>query len=290
MSTPTRSHRLLQSPDEIVKSLTELPSVPAILPKLLTILNDVSASMEDVLSLIKVEPGIASRVLQLGNSAYYSQGGRCSSLEEGVNRLGFLKIYEVVANAVSSEFVLRKLDAYGIEPDELWLRSVGCAIASAQLAPACDIDVDGAYTTGLFHAVGLVAIDAWLKSNGSTVTLDSTGFPHETTEAEKKLVGFTNAAAAAALLKSWSFKTSISEAVHWQYAPGSAGAYRRGACLVQAAKWIQAKARGVPSAKAPPQPDSAIFAEIRLPKGDIDRHVEEVGAELERACQMLVER
>src|SRR3984957_4332762 len=122
MSTPTRSHRLLQSPDDIVKRLTELPSVPAILPKLLPLLNDVSASMEDVLSLIKLEPGIASRVLQLGNSAYYSQGGRCASLEEGVNRLGFQKIYEVVANAVSSEFVLRKLDAYGIEPDELWLR------------------------------------------------------------------------------------------------------------------------------------------------------------------------
>ena len=58
MSTPTRPPRLLQSPDDIVKSLTELPSVPAILPKLLTILNDVSASMEDVLSLIKLEPGI----------------------------------------------------------------------------------------------------------------------------------------------------------------------------------------------------------------------------------------
>jgi HD-like signal output (HDOD) protein len=290
MSTPTRSHRLLQSPDEIVKSLTELPSVPAILPKLLTILNDVSASMEDVLSLIKLEPGIASRVLQLGNSAYYSHGGRCSSLEEGVNRLGFLKIYEVVANAVSSEFVLRKLDAYGIEPDELWLRSVGCAIASAQLAPACDIDVDAAYTTGLFHAVGLVAIDAWLKSNGSAATLENAGFPSETTEAEKKLVGFTNAAGAAALLRSWSFKASICEAVHWQYSPGSAGTHRRAASLVQAAKWIQAKARTVPPAKGPPQPDSAIFADIRLPKGDIDRRIEEVGEELERASQMLVER
>jgi HD-like signal output (HDOD) protein len=290
MTEPIRApKRRLQSPDEIVKDLHELPSVPAILPRLLTILGDTSATMEDVLSLIKVEPGIAARVLQLGNSAYYSHGGRCSGLEEGVNRIGFQKIYEVVAYAVSSQLLLRTLTSYGIEPNELWLRSVGCAIASAMLAPACGLDVDGAYTTGLFHAVGLVGIDAWLKANESSAALEYVDFPTETTESEKQLIGFSNASIAAALLRSWTFKSSVCEAVHWQYSPKSAGANRRAASLLQVAKWVQAKARLSPVAKPPAQPDISVFSEIRLAMDDIELRVEEVRTELERASLMLVE-
>jgi HD-like signal output (HDOD) protein len=283
------SKRLQQSPEEIVQSLQELPSAAAILPKLLTILNEPSASMEDVVSLIKLEPGTAARVLQMGNSAYYSHSGRCSSLEEGVNRIGFLKIYEVVAYAVTSDLLLRELPAYGIDAEELWLRSVGCAIASALLAPACDLDVDGAYTTGLFHAVGLVGIDAWLRANASSATLDYVDFLHETTAAERQLLGVTNAAVAAALLKRWTFKSTIREAVFWQYSPNARGAHRRAASLVHVAKWIQAKARSRPLAKPVPQPDPAVFAEIRLPKADIDKRIAEVGAELERIRLMLAE-
>jgi HD-like signal output (HDOD) protein len=266
-----------------------LPSAPAVLPQLLTILNDQAASMGDVISLIKIEPGIAVRVLQLGNSVYYSKGGRCTSLDEGVNRIGFLKIYEVVAYAVSSQLLMRKLACYRMEADDLWRRSVGCAIAAANLAALCEFDADVAYTIGLFHAVGLVAIDLWLKGNESGVVLASVGLPAEATEAEKHAIGFSNAAIAAALLKAWSFKTNISEAVRWQYAPLSAGGSRRGACLLHVAKWMQFVALGDDKAPRPPLPDPACLKEIGLKPADIDERVKDVREEFARASMMLVE-
>jgi HD-like signal output (HDOD) protein len=290
MNQPLRKpKRTPPSPDEMAQGLGELPSVPAILPKLLTILSDPASSMEDVLSLIKVEPGIASRVLQLGNSAYYSQSGRCSTLEQGVNRLGFQKIYEVVAFAVSSELLLRRLSAYGIEPDELWLRSVGCALASAQLAPSCDLDADEAYTAGLFHAVGLIAMDAWATTHEPGLAFEFANVTQETTAAERKVFGFANPAAAAVLLRNWGFTPGLCETVRWQYSPEAAGRHRRAASLVQVAKWLQATARMAPAAALPAPPDASVLASIRLPAGDLEKRVEDLRAELERARQILAD-
>jgi len=280
--------RELLDPEDVVKELHELPSAPAVLPKLLTILNDPSASMSDVISLVKIEPGISARVLQLGNSAYYSKGGRCTSIDEGVNRIGFLKIYEVVAYAVSAQLLMRRLAVYGIEADELWRRSVGCAIGSAILAPGCDLDTDVAYTIGLFHSVGLVAIDAWLKADEIPVTLETAGLPLEATVAEKRVVGFTNASIAAALLRTWSFRPNICEAVRWQYAPHAAGANRKSAALLHVAKWLQAAAL---SGNAPrPAPlEAAILADLRLERMDVEERCAEVRNEFNRASGMLTD-
>jgi HD-like signal output (HDOD) protein len=290
MSEPAQpAKRALQYPDDIVRDIRDLPSAPAVLPQLLTILNDPAASMGDVIALIKIEPGIAVRVLQLGNSVYYSKGGRCTSLDEGVNRIGFLKIYEVVAYAVSSQLLMRKLSSYKMEADDLWRRAVGCAIAASNLAAISEFDTDVAYTIGLFHAVGLVAIDAWLKTNEITAHLESKGLPHEATEAEKHVIGFSNASIASALLKAWSFKTNICESVRWQYSPLSGGGSWRGACLLHVAKWIQAVALAPENAPRPPLPDTAVLKEVGLKPADIDERVKEVREEFTRASMMLVE-
>ena len=279
----------LQYPDDIVRDIRDLPSAPSVLPQLLTILNDTSASMGDVIALIKIEPGIAVRVLQMGNSAYYSKGGRCTSLDEGVNRIGCLKIYEVVAYAVSSQLLMRKLSNYHLEADELWRRSVGCAISAAILAPSCDIDADIAYTIGLFHAVGLVAIDIWLKENGSPTPIESVGFPQETVEAEKRAIGFSNAAVAAALLRAWSFKANICEAVRWQYAPQSAGINRKVATLLFVSKWLQILALTPDTAPRPPGPNAAMLKELNLTDDDLEARCQEVREEFDRANLMLTE-
>ena len=275
-------------PGDVISDLHDLPSAPAVLPRLLKVLNDYTASMEDVMTLIKLEPGVAARVLQMGNSAYYSsRGGRCSSLDDAVSRIGSLKIYEIVAFAVSAQLLMRRLAAYEMEAEDLWRRSVVCAISASLLAADCDIDPNTAYTMGLFHSVGMVAIDAWLKREEMTQTLDSEGLPNETTEAEKKLIGFTNATTAAALLKSWSFQSGLCEAVRWQYSPLSAGSNRRPACLLHVAKWLQSAALNTVPAKFPAMPAEPILKMLGLGQFDFEAFYPAVREEYERVGLVL---
>lgn len=73
-SPQTQSNGL--TADEIVRDLKHLPSAPKVLPRLKRLLADTNSSMAEIVSLIRLDPGIAARVLQVGNSTYYSQGVR----------------------------------------------------------------------------------------------------------------------------------------------------------------------------------------------------------------------
>ncbi|MDP2136399.1 MAG: HDOD domain-containing protein, partial [Candidatus Didemnitutus sp.] len=123
------------------------------------LLCDGNSAIPEVVALVRLDPGISARVLQVGNSAYYSQGLRCYTVEEAVARVGYDRIYELVANAVASQVLVRPLACYAIEADELWESSIACAVAAEFLAEHLKFERDIAYTVGLLHGVGLVVID-----------------------------------------------------------------------------------------------------------------------------------
>src|SRR6185369_15331136 len=112
-------------------------------------------------ALIRLDPGIAARVLQVANSAYFAKGVRCFTVDEAVNRVGYDQIYELVSYAVESQVLVRPLDVYRIEADELWKMSVAAALAAELLADRTGVNRESAYTVGLLHCVGMVAIDEW---------------------------------------------------------------------------------------------------------------------------------
>jgi hypothetical protein len=149
------------TPEQVVRELRHLPSAPKVLPRLKRLLADGNSSMPDIVALIRIDPGIAARVLQTANSAYYSKGTRCFTVDEAVNRVGYDQVYELVAYAVASQVLVRPLVAYGMEPDELWRSSVACGLAAEMLAGITGEERDVAYTVGLLHCVGMLAIDEW---------------------------------------------------------------------------------------------------------------------------------
>ena len=78
-SVPSPENRL--TPDEVVRQLRQLPSAPQVLPRLKKLLTDGNSSLFDVVALIRLDQGIASQVLQMGNSAYFSHGTRCYTVD-----------------------------------------------------------------------------------------------------------------------------------------------------------------------------------------------------------------
>lgn len=227
--------------DELVRRLEFLPSAPRVLPKLKQLLSDGNSATHHVVELILLDPGISARVLQFGNSAYFSQGVRCYTVEEAVGRVGYDQIYELVSTAVASQVLERPLLAYGLEADALWQRSVACAVAAELLADHLNVDRKIAYTIGLLHSIGMIAIDDWLSIHRPGLRLVSEGMPLEYCTAEREAVGFHQAETGAALLRLWDFPQVMSEPVRWQYLPKGTAAYFRFAALLHVAKAIGAQ-------------------------------------------------
>jgi HD-like signal output (HDOD) protein len=195
--------------------------------------------MDTIVELIRLDLGIAARVLQVANSAYYSKGARCFTVDEAVNRVGYDQVFELVSYAVASQVLVRPLAVYAMEADELWKRSVACALAAETIALHTGLDRSVAYTNGLLHGVGMVAINEWAMRKSPFLTLKTVGFPREASESERAVFGFTQADAGAALLRHWDFPREMSEPVRWQYAPRASAGQAKMACLLNVAKWLR---------------------------------------------------
>jgi putative nucleotidyltransferase with HDIG domain len=232
--------------------------------------------MSEVVEMVRLDPGIAARVLQFGNSAYFSHGLRCYTVDEAVNRVGYDQIYELVATAVASQVLVRPLHTYGMEVDELWEHSIACALATEALATQVGADRNIAYTIGLLHSIGMVAIDAWAVRHRPNLRLVSQGLPLETCEPERNALGFHHAEAGATLLRLWAFPQVMSEPVRWQYLPNGTAAHFQFASLLYIAKWLRSAV--VHPAIAQPRPHAALLGKLNLTNRHLDQLVGEVDA------------
>jgi len=272
------------TPDEVVRQLLELPSAPRVLPRLKRLLSDGNSSIRDVVEMIRLDPGIAARVLRMGNSIYYSQGLRCYTVDEAMNRVGYDHVYELVANAVASQVLVRPLEVYGMDPDDLWRQSVACGLAAETLARQLNLDVDVAYTVGLLYGVGLVAIDEWAFRQKLPWRFAPGPLPLETCHTERAVLGFHNAEAGAALLRLWEFPAVMTEPVRWQYLPRGTAAHLPLAAALHVAKWVRAEICGAPGT---PRPEATLLRSMNLSNPGLDRLVAEVRTRFESVSSLL---
>jgi HD-like signal output (HDOD) protein len=274
------------TPDDIVREVKNLPSAPKVLPRLKQLLADGNSSMQEVVALIRVDPGIAARVLQVGNSAYFSSGVRCFKVEEAVNRVGYDQIYELVSYAVASQVLVRPLATYGIEADDLWKLSVSCALAAETLAIRTGQERDVAYTAGLLHCLGMVAVDEWALHTERPFRLKSEGYPVEASAHERAVFGFTQGEVGCALLKQWNFPSSMAEPLRWQYSPLRSVAYTKMACLLHAAKWLRS-AVCAGSNPRPALPAAAILQPLQIAPEALPALLPEVENRLAAVSMMI---
>jgi HD-like signal output (HDOD) protein len=170
----------------------------------------------------------------------------------------------MVSHVADAQIFSRSLSLYGLDADECWRSSVACALAAEVLAEHTGDDVSIAYTVGLLHGAGMVAIDEAVAALEPTLIFAPRAFPREFADAERALLGFTHAEVGSVLLRSWNFPVTIIEPIRWQHTPlGSAG-YARMACLLYAAKWLRAVVCADEANEAVPMPPAILLQSLRM--------------------------
>jgi len=275
------------TPEDIVREVKHLPSAPKVLPRLKQLLSDGNSAMHEIVMLVRLDPGIAARVLQVANSAYFSKGVRCTTVDEAVNRVGYDQIYELVSYAVASQVLVRPLEVYGIDADELWKMSVACALAAETLAERTGQDRNDAYTIGLLHCVGMVALDEWSLRGGKKLSFCAGRFPREAVEGERAVLGFSQADAGAALLTHWEFPTTMVEPVRLQYSPRSSAVHLRMATLLFAAKWVRSAVCSPTIAGRPALPESIYLQPLGISGSALNGIAGEVVRKLAAVSSLL---
>ena len=289
-SSPAVGAARPSGPDDLVRHLDQLPATAAVLPHLLRLLKSDTASLHEVIELIRVDSAITARCLQMGSSTYYNaRGTPCESVAEAVHRVGFNEVYKLVSYAATAQLLMRPLAPYHLQPEETWQRSVSCALAAEQLADHAGVNRNLAYTAGLLHGVGMIAIDAWMHREAIDLHFDSDELPNETIASETRLVGSTNAEVGAALLRLWEFPSAIVEPVRWQYEPAKCREEPMFAVLLHVAKWLRDAAHVPEDQPLPTEPEPWILEMLQLTSADLEIRLYQVRDGSPPAARLLTD-
>ncbi|WP_158277480.1 HDOD domain-containing protein [Opitutus sp. ER46] len=226
--------------EEVVRRAADLPSAPWLLPKLMEQLADPDSAAGQVEALIKVDAALAAGTLRLANSAFLNAAMPCDSLTDAIVRLGYREIYRLATTKIAARWLTHEVKGYGWQPGDLYAHSLATAVAADLLARHYGtVDAEIAYTAGLLHDVGKLALAYTCGEYFSCVRDYQAREQCPWRVAELQIFGFDHTQVAAGLVRSWDFPESLVDVVGFYPRPGAASPQHRPlVAIVHAAKHL----------------------------------------------------
>lgn len=206
----------------VVRTVQQLPSLPAVVLKVLESFEQEHPDIEGLVRDISRDQALATRVLRLANSPFYGLQTKVGTLQDAIIVVGFRNVRAAVAGvAVMRCFAHNNFPNFNVAA--FWNHCTAVALASRSIARATRQPEELAFTAGLVHDIGTLAL--------------LTGFPVEQAmvldyarrhgcfllEAEREVLGVDHAQVGDALLQHWHFPDVIRLAVRGHHQPDASG-------------------------------------------------------------------
>ncbi|RMG72732.1 MAG: HDOD domain-containing protein [Nitrospirae bacterium] len=195
----------------IYSLIDEIPTLPAVVPKLLSLFEQEDADARKIARLISEDPALTANVLKVANSAYYGFPGRITGLEHAVMLLGFNMVRALTLSVGVIKSLPESKD--GFLEETLWLHSIRVATSMEELGKQFSMPSDERgyiFIIGLLHDIGKVLFDLLFPDQYKELLDTEQDF--DTASLSKKeisLFGINHAEAGSLLLKRWNFPEII---------------------------------------------------------------------------------
>ena len=199
---------------KLFSRLTDLPTLPAVVAKLLQLPED--ADFGDFAKLIGTDPGLTAKVLKLVNSAFYSLKAPVSDLAHGCSLIGVRTIKSIVLSVSVMQMFKRK--CRGFEPSEFWRQSLATALVSRRIARAVNASDDAmeeVYLSGLLHTSGIPLFVQHYPEDYERVLEQAAEGEGELLGLEYDVFGIPHPEAGSKLAGHWRLSPSVSTSVRY---------------------------------------------------------------------------
>ncbi len=150
-----------------VRSLTDLPPIPAVAQRLLVLLTNENVELDEVASTIEMDPGLSARIIGLAGSAYFGNPQPIYSVKEAIIKVLGLNMVKslAISVAISGGFKVDQCREFDIQ--RYWGGAMLTADLAQRLAGAVAARAEGeseppdlhiAYLSGLLHNLGLLVL------------------------------------------------------------------------------------------------------------------------------------
>jgi putative nucleotidyltransferase with HDIG domain len=178
-----------------------LPPFPQVAVRVLQLANNENVQLNQLCDLISTDPAFASEVLTVSNSLLYAPRYPSTTILQAVAVLG-ANTLQGMCVTVGVRAYLGKAMSYPAMRN-LWRHNLACAIIAGRIAESSSIDKEIAYTAGILHDIGRMAL-AVIQPKGYAALLEKhRGAPVSMLEAERELFGWDHCEIGRQLIGDW---------------------------------------------------------------------------------------
>ncbi|MEN2993790.1 MAG: HDOD domain-containing protein [Thermodesulfovibrio sp.] len=221
-----------------VERIEALPTIPPILRKILSVIEDPNVSLQKITEFVSSDPTLTARILKMVNSPVYGFPGRISSVTHAMVILGLNAVKGLLLGV--SVFELMQKHMIG-----LWEHSLSTAIFARVIAIRKQMQYPEEISIGgLLHDIGKVILIIIFKDEYSKLiesVKDQEDFLYDI---ERQYFGITHAEIGGIVAKKWKFPLKLIEPMMYHHRPQLAEKFQVETAIVHLSN-ILSLARGV---------------------------------------------
>jgi len=208
----------------IVDSLGQVPTLPAIVARVLEVLNTPNASADTAARLIGKDLALSAKVLRLANSAFYGIPRTIASVDQAIVILGFQTVRSLVMSA--SVMKLLGKGSGHLDRRAIWRHSVAAALISRivtkKFGRRLGLDVEAAFMASLLHKIGILILDGTEANDYHKVLegLAADGAP-SLPELERLHLQIDHATVGGMLAERWGLPEELRDPIAFHLSPAS---------------------------------------------------------------------
>lgn len=196
----------------ILKSINKMPPFPAIITKILNMVQDENYDAKELEEVILLDPVITAKCLKLCNSSYFGMRQKIESIQQAIVLIGQKNLLKIIMAAAAGNL--------NFNSKGLWMHSVSVAILSQLVFDHVKADTTiknvfdnnsefTLYTSSLLHDIGKIVLDQFIERDYHKVEILQVQGMCNCSEIEKQLYGVNHSVIGSEILKKWGFPDSL---------------------------------------------------------------------------------
>jgi putative nucleotidyltransferase with HDIG domain len=196
--------------ESMIMSASDLPTIPVVATKVMQLIENESASAEELAKVVASDPAVAARVLKISNSSFYGCQRQIQTLSHAIMVLGFSTLKSLVVAAS----VKQVYKPYGLTEKMLWEHSFGAGLAARVIANSTRlVNEEEAFLGGLFHDIGKIILNSLDNQQFQMVVQKCYNDGMSFLDAEQQVFSYNHAEVGGLVIKKWNFPAILMQAV-----------------------------------------------------------------------------
>ncbi len=195
-----------------------VPPFPAIALKALKLMAGTDTSLLELCNLIRADPAFSMAVLTIANSPLVAFSKNVTSVLQASMLLGFQRLRSVVITVGLKAYLK---DSFTPVTRSCWRHSVACAIIAERSANWSRLDKEFAYTAGILHDIGRIALATVMPEAYARVLERAADQPQDALPIEGELCGIDHCQARRSLVATWNLPEAFLEVTASHHDPNA---------------------------------------------------------------------